>query len=46
VRTVLYDLIDELTLGCDDLTCDAQRTRTVAKAACAALLSSAAVSMH
>jgi hypothetical protein len=43
---VLYGLIDELTLGCTDATCGADRTQTVAKASCAALLSSAAVSMH
>ncbi len=42
----LDGLIDELTQGCDAATCNAQRTRTVAKAVCAAVLSSAAVTIH
>ncbi len=46
VRPILDGLIDELILGCDAATCGADRTRTVGKAVCSALLSSAAVSMH
>jgi hypothetical protein len=43
---VLRTLIGDLTAGCDAVTCPAERTRTVVKAACAAVLSSAAVAVH
>jgi hypothetical protein len=46
VRSVLDGLISELIVGCDPASCGGERTQTVAKASCAALLSSAAVSMH
>jgi len=46
VRPLLDGLIGDLITGCDAASCGADRTKTVAKAACAALLSSAAVSMH
>ncbi len=46
VRTELDALIDELTVGCDAVSCDAERTRTVVKAVCAAVLSSAGVTVH
>ena len=43
-RSMLDMLIDQLTLGCNvAAACDAARTRTVVKAACAAVLGSAAV---
>jgi hypothetical protein len=44
VRTELEALIDTLVAGCG--VCDAERTRTVAKATCAAVLSSAAVQLQ
>ncbi len=43
---ILDPLIDDLMLGCTPATCDAERTRTVGKAACAAVLSSAAATVH
>jgi hypothetical protein len=43
---VLHGLLDELTLGCDVQSCGADRTRTVVKSACAAVLASSAVSVH
>ncbi|MGH0033526.1 MAG: LamG-like jellyroll fold domain-containing protein [Myxococcota bacterium] len=46
VTGVLRTLIADLTAGCDAATCPAERTRTVVKAACAAVLSSAAVALH
>jgi hypothetical protein len=46
VRPLLDSLVDDLTAGCTAATCGGARTRTVVKAACAALLSSAAVSVH
>lgn len=46
VRPLLNGLIDDLTLGCSATTCDATRTRTVVKAACAAVLSSGALHIH
>lgn len=46
VGGVLDDLLDDLTLGCDAVLCPASHTRTVTKAACAAVLSSAAVMVH
>jgi hypothetical protein len=46
VRPVLNDLITQLTAGCTAATCDAVRTRNVVKGVCAAVLSSAAVTVH
>ncbi len=46
VQPILDGLIDDLTAGCTALTCDAERTRTVVKAMCSAMLSSAAASVH
>jgi hypothetical protein len=46
VAPLLDALIDDLTLVCATSTCDAERTRTIVKASCAAVLSSAAVSVH
>jgi hypothetical protein len=46
VTGVLRALIGDLTVGCDAASCPAERTRTVVKAACAAVLSSAAVAIH
>jgi hypothetical protein len=43
---VLHGLLDDLTLGCDAQSCGADRTRTVVKSACAAVLASSAVSVH
>ncbi len=43
---VLNDLLDDLTLGCNAQNCDAVRTRTIVKATCAAVLSSAAVHLQ
>jgi len=44
IQPDLDQLIDELTLGCNvPADCDAARTRTVVKAACAAVLGSATV---
>ena len=42
----LDEMFDALTVGCNAATCPAERTDTVAKAACAAVLGSAAVSIH
>jgi hypothetical protein len=46
VTAVIDPLIGTLTAGCNALTCGPARTRTVAKAACAAVLASAAVTVH
>jgi len=46
VRPALNDLISELTAGCTAGTCDATRTRNLVKGVCAAVLSSAAVTVH
>lgn len=46
LQPVLDGLIDELTAGCDATTCGPDRTRAVVKASCAAVLSSAAISVH
>ena len=46
VTGVLRTLIDDLTTGCDAASCPAERTRTVVKSACAAVLSSAAIAVH
>ena len=53
VRTAVVPLIETLTAGCDqpgtdenDEACGLERTRTVLKAACSALLSSAPVLLH
>ena len=46
VRPVLDGLIDDLTLVCSSTPCGADRTRTIVKASCAAVLGSAAVSVH
>jgi hypothetical protein len=46
VQPILDGLIDDLTAGCTPATCDAERTRTVVKAMCAATLASAAASIH
>ncbi len=46
VGPILDDLIDELTAGCTPATCDAERTRSIVKSSCAAVLGSTAVSVH
>lgn len=47
VAPVLNTLIDDLTAQCGiSIVCDDARTRSIIKAMCAAVLSSAAVSMH
>jgi hypothetical protein len=46
VEPVLSTLFDELTAGCTDATCPAERTRNIVKGACAAVLGSGAVSIH
>lgn len=46
VAPILDALILDLSAGCDAATCPASRTRTVVKGACAAVLSSAGVSVH
>jgi hypothetical protein len=46
VEPVLNQLFDELTAGCTDATCPAERTRNIVKGACAAVLGSAAVTIH
>ena len=43
---ILHDLFDDLTAGCTPATCGAERTRSVVKSACAALMGSTAVSVH
>jgi len=45
-RPLLDTMIDDLTAGCTAASCPATRTRTVVKAACAAVLGSAAVHVH
>ncbi len=46
VSPIINTLIDDLTAICQTEVCDAERTETVVKAACSAVLSSAAVSVH
>jgi hypothetical protein len=46
VRPILDGLIDDLLAGCDVASCGSEYTETVVKASCAAVLSSAAVSVH
>ncbi len=46
MRPVLDGLISELTAACATQTCDASRTRNIVKGLCAAVLSSAAVTVH
>jgi len=46
MRPVLDGLITELTAACATQTCDAARTRNIVKGLCAAVLSSAAVTVH
>jgi hypothetical protein len=46
VAVALDPLFDDLTAGCDAATCGPERTRTIVKAACAAVLSSAGVHVH
>jgi hypothetical protein len=46
VTTVLDALFDELTAGCTPATCGADRTRSIVKGACAAVLGSAGASIH
>ncbi len=46
VEAELDTMIDELIAGCSPATCGADRTQTVVKAACSAVLSSAVVSIH
>jgi len=46
LRPALDQLISDLTAGCTAGTCDATRTRNVVKGVCAAVLSSAAVTVH
>ncbi len=46
VSTIVDDLLVDLTNGCTPATCDAQRARSIVKGACAAVLGSAAVTIH
>ena len=46
VTPVLETLLDELTMGCTPVTCDGDRTRRIVKATCAAVLGSAATTIH
>ncbi len=46
VQPELDALIMNLTTGCTPTTCDALRTRTVVKAVCSAVLSSAPVTLE
>ncbi len=46
VQAELDALIDQLTLGCDAASCGSDRTRTIVKALCASVLSSAGVLVH
>ena len=46
VGMVLADLTDSLTEQCNVSNCDTNRTRTIVKAACSAVLSSAPVLLH
>jgi hypothetical protein len=47
VQNALDLMIDDLTAACvTPGVCDSARTRTIVKGACAAVLSSAAVSLH
>ena len=46
LHALLDTLIGDLTAGCNAANCDAERTRTVVKATCAATLASAAVHIH
>lgn len=45
-QALLDTLIDDLNANCGSMVCDATRTRTVVKATCAAMLSSAAMTIH
>jgi hypothetical protein len=45
-QALLGALIDDLNASCGSIVCDATRTRTVVKATCAAMLSSAAMTIH
>jgi hypothetical protein len=46
VRPILDELLTGLVAGCDAASCGPDRTRTVTKALCSAVLASAAVSVH
>ena len=46
MRPSVVGLIDTLTQGCDASSCPSSRTRTVVKAACSAVLSSAPVTLY
>lgn len=46
IRALLDTLIDDLTAGCTATTCGAVQTRTVVKATCAAMLSSAVAQIY
>ena len=46
VQVVLDTLLDDLNSNCSSMLCDATRTRTVVKATCTAMLSSATVTIH
>jgi hypothetical protein len=46
VTPVLDALFDELTAGCTPATCGPDRTRSIVKGACAAVLGSAGASIH
>jgi len=45
IKSEVEGLIDDLTNGCSANSCPASRTRTVATAACASVLGSAAVTI-
>jgi hypothetical protein len=46
VHPLLDQLVTDLTAGCNATNCDATRTRSVVKGACAAVLSSSAAHLH
>jgi hypothetical protein len=46
ISTAVNELIDELILGCTPATCPAERTETVVKSTCTAVLGSAAVHLQ
>ncbi len=46
VRLDLSSMVDDLLVECASTPCNGERTRTIVKGACSAVLTSAAVSMH
>jgi hypothetical protein len=46
ISTAVNELIDELILGCSPASCPAERTETVVKSTCTAVLGSAAIHLQ